>query len=128
MEPGTGHEGRRSVSFLTMNFQSEGGMNLFLAEGDFLVRALTDLISQCRSQIHQLEHEFEELEKLVGEREVPRDVLQALHRLARRREELGVSEEQLRERLTKLQEPHILPEHRVEPGLANSDGQEEAHA
>ena len=53
----------------------EGEMKRFRAEGDFLVRALTDLISECRGHIHQLEHEFEELNRLVGERELPRDVL-----------------------------------------------------
>ena len=45
----------------------EGEMKRFRAEGDFLLRALTDLISQCRSQIHQLGKDFEELEKLAGE-------------------------------------------------------------
>jgi hypothetical protein len=54
----------------------EGEMKRFRAEGDFLVRALVNLISQCRSQIHQFEHDFEELEKLAGERELPQDVLQ----------------------------------------------------
>ena len=67
----------------------EGELQRFRAEGDFLVRALTDLVSQCRSQIHQLEHEFQELEKLVGEREVPRDVLQAVHHIARRQKGVG---------------------------------------
>jgi hypothetical protein len=57
----------------------EGEMKRFRAEGDFLVRALTDLISQCRSQIHQLGQDFEELEKLAAERELPRDVLQTIH-------------------------------------------------
>jgi len=47
----------------------EGELKRFRSEGDFLIRGLTDLVSQCRSQIHQLEHEFEELEELVGERE-----------------------------------------------------------
>src|SRR5215469_3951742 len=67
----------------------EGELKRFRSEGDFLIRGLTDLVSQCRSQIHQLEHEFEELEELVGEREVPRDVLQAVHHMARRQK--GIS-------------------------------------
>jgi hypothetical protein len=49
-------------------------MKRFRSEGDFLLRALTDLISQCRSQIHQLGQDFEELEKIANEREPPRDV------------------------------------------------------
>ena len=51
----------------------EGEMKRFRAEGDFLLRSLVDLITQCRSQIHQLDHDFEELEKLVGGRELPRE-------------------------------------------------------
>jgi hypothetical protein len=102
----------------------EGELQRFRAEGDFLVRALTDLVSQCRSQIHQLEHEFEELEKLVGERDLPRDVLQAVHHMARRQRALGLSEAQLRERLNRLQELHILPEHRVQTDLNSDEGVE----
>ena len=37
--------------------------------------------------------------------------------MRRRQEGLGLSESQLRERLNQLQELHILPEHRVQPGL-----------
>jgi hypothetical protein len=99
----------------------EGEMKRFRSEGDFLLRALTDLISQCRSQIHQLGQGFEELEKLAAERELPRDVLQTIHHVARRQKGIGLSEEQLRERLTKLQDLHILPEHRVHPGLVDPD-------
>src|SRR6516165_5200608 len=73
----------------------EGEMKRFRAEGDFLVRALVNLISQCRSQIHQFEHDFEELEKLAGERELPRDVLQMIHHMAGRQRILGLSEPQL---------------------------------
>src|SRR6516162_11456402 len=62
----------------------EGEMKRFRAEGDFLVRALTDLITQCRSQIHRLGQDFEELEKLAAERELSRDVLQTIHHMARR--------------------------------------------
>jgi hypothetical protein len=70
----------------------EGERKRFRAEGDFLLRALTDLISQCRSQIHQFGRDFEELEKLAGERDLPRDVLQTIHNMARRRTALGLSE------------------------------------
>ena len=62
----------------------EGEMKRFRAEGDFLLRSLVDLITQCRSQIHQLDHDFDELEKLVGGRELPRDVLQAVHHMTHR--------------------------------------------
>ena len=61
----------------------------FRAEGDFLIRALVDLVVQCRSQIGRLESEFAELEKLAGEHELPRDVLQAIHHMARRQRTLG---------------------------------------
>ena len=103
----------------------QGEMKRFRAEGDFLLRALVDLISQCRSQIHQLGQDFEELEKLASEREFPRDILQTIHHMARRQRALGLSETQLRERLNQLQELHILPEHRVQPGI-NSDDQAES--
>src|SRR6201987_6373433 len=64
----------------------EGEMKRFRAEGDFLLGAITDLISQCRSQIHQLGQYFEQLEKLAGEPVLPRDVLQAMRHLARRQQ------------------------------------------
>ena len=99
-------------------------MKRFRAEGDFLLRALVDLISQCRSQIHQLGQDFEELEKLAGERDLPRDVLQTIHHMGRRQRALGLSESQLRERLNQLQEPHILPEHRVQPTCKIPSGRE----
>ena len=75
-----------------------------------MVRALVDLISECRGQIDRLESEFAELEKLAGGHELPRDVLQAIHHMARRQRTLGLSETQLRERLNQLQELHILPD------------------
>jgi hypothetical protein len=100
----------------------EGERKRFRAEGDFLVRALVDLVVQCRSQIDRLEGEFAELEKLACERELPRDVLQAMSHLAGRQGTLGLSETQLRERLNQLQELHILPEHRVQPD-SDSDGE-----
>jgi hypothetical protein len=101
----------------------EGEMKRLRAEGDFLLRALTDLISQCRT-IHRLGQDFEELEKLAGERDLPRDVLQTIHHMARRQRALGLSESQLRERLNHLQELHILPEHRVQPD-SDSEGEAE---
>ena len=79
------------------------------------MRALVELIVQCRSQIGRLESEFSELEKLAGEHELSRDVLQAMRHLARRSGTLGLSETQLRERLNQLRELHILPEHRTQP-------------
>jgi hypothetical protein len=45
-----------------------------------------------------------------------------VHHLARRQTGIGLSEEQLRDRLTKLQELHILPEYRAHTGLQSSDG------
>ena len=53
----------------------EGERKRFRAEGDFLVRALVDLVVQCRSEIGRLESEFVKLEKLAGKQELPGDVL-----------------------------------------------------
>jgi DNA-binding Lrp family transcriptional regulator len=47
-----------------------------------------------------------------------------VRRLSRRQEGIGLSETELRERLNRLQELHILPEHRVQPGV-NPEGGEE---
>jgi hypothetical protein len=100
----------------------EGEMKRFRAEGDFLVRALVDLVVQCRSKIGRLETEFAELEELAGEHELPRDVLQAMHHLARQQGIVGLSDTQVRERLNQLRELHILPEHRVQAD-SDSDGE-----
>ena len=43
---------------------------------------------------------------------LPREVLQAVRDLSRRQEGIGLSEAELRERLDRLRELHILPEHR----------------
>ena len=91
------------------------------------MRALVDLISHCRAHLGRLEGEFADLERLVRERDLPREVLQAVRHLSRRQEGIGLSETELRERLNPLQELHILPEHRVQPGL-NLDGQAETSA
>ena len=82
------------------------------------------LIAHCRAHLGRLEGEFADLERLVRERDLPRDVLQAVRHLSRRQEGIGLSETELRECLDRLQELHILPEHRVQPGVS-SDGQEE---
>lgn len=99
----------------------EGEMKRFRAEGDFLVRALVNVLSESRAHIDRLESEFAELQKLVSERELSRDVVQAVHHLSRRQKGIGLSETELRARLNRLQELHILPERRVQPGLADSD-------
>ena len=93
------------------------------AEGDFLVRALVDLISHCRAHLGRLEGEFADLERLVGERDLPREVLQAVRHLSRRQEGIGLSETELRARLDRLQELHILPEHRIQPGNDSEGGE-----
>ena len=102
----------------------EGERKRFRSEGDFLVRALVDVLSQCRFQIGQLECELTELEKLTAEQKLSREVLQALRQLARRPSGVGLGEQELRQRLDQLQELHILPEHRVQPGV-NPEGGEE---
>jgi hypothetical protein len=101
----------------------EGERKRFRAEGDFLVRALVDLISHCRAHLGRFEGEFADLERLVGERDLPRDVLQAVRHLSRRQEGIGLSETELRDRLNRLQELHILPEYRIQPGN-DSEGKE----
>ena len=85
---------------------------------------MVDLISHCRADLGRLEGEFADLERLVRERELPREVLQAVRHLSRRQEGIGLSKTKLRERLNRLQELHILPEHRLQPG-ANPEGGEE---
>ena len=94
-------------------------MQRFRAEGDFLLRALTDLISQRRSQIHQLGQDFAELEKLAGERELPRDVLQTIHHMARRQRALGLSETQLRGAAESNARVTHPGEHRVQTDLTS---------
>jgi hypothetical protein len=47
--------------------------------------------------------------------ELPREIRQAVHQMMRRRTGNGLSEDQLRERLDKLKELHILPEHSGSP-------------
>ena len=59
--------------------------------------------------MRQLGQDFEELEKLAAERDLPRDVLQTIYHMARRQRALGLSQSQLRERLNHLQELHVVP-------------------
>jgi len=80
----------------------EGEMRRFRAEGDFLLRALVDLISCSRSQIHQLERELTEFEKLADQHELPREIRQALHQIRQRCSGSGLTEDALRARLDKL--------------------------
>jgi hypothetical protein len=101
----------------------EGERKRFRSEGDFFVRALVDVLSQCRFQIGRMECELAELEKLAAKQKLPREILQALRHMATRQNGLGLSDQELRQRLDQLKELHILPEHRVKPGL-NSNGQE----
>jgi hypothetical protein len=91
----------------------EGEMKRFRAEGDFLLRALINLVSSSRSQIHQLERELTDFEKLTEQGELPREIHQAVHQMMRRCSRNGLSEDVLRGRLDKLRELRILPEDRV---------------
>ena len=70
----------------------EGERKRFRAEGDFLVRALVDLISHCRAHLGRLESEFADLERLVAEHELPREVLEPVLQLSRRQKRIGLSE------------------------------------
>jgi hypothetical protein len=91
----------------------EGEMKRFRAEGDFLLRALVNLVSFNRSQIHQLERDLTEFQKLTEQHELPREVRKAMHQMMRRRIGNGLSENQLRERLDKLTQLRTLPEDRT---------------
>jgi hypothetical protein len=93
----------------------EGEMKRFRAEGDFLLRALANLISQSRLQVHLLEHELTEFSKLVEQHDLPREIRKALHQMLRLSRGGGLDENQLRERLDKLKELRMLPEYRI-PG------------
>lgn len=93
----------------------EGEMKRFRAEGDFLLRALVDSITISRTQIHRLERTLSELEELAGRLEVRREFLKALHYALRQEHGTGLSDDQLRERLDKLRELHILRENRPDP-------------
>jgi hypothetical protein len=90
----------------------QGEMKRFRAEGDFLLRALVDSITVSRTQIHRLETALAELEQLAGRLEVPREFLKALHYALRQQHGTGLSDDQLRERLDKLRELHIVRENR----------------
>jgi hypothetical protein len=70
----------------------EGEMKRFRAEGDFLVRALVNVLSTNRSHIHRLETELGELAKLADELpDVPRELLKAIHDLDRQRNKTGLN-------------------------------------
>ena len=94
-------------------------MKRFRAEGDFLLRALTDFISQCRGQIHRLGQDFEVLENLAGEHELPRDVRQTIHYMSRRQRALGLSETQLRGAAESNARVTHPGEHRVQTDLTS---------
>jgi hypothetical protein len=102
----------------------EGERKRFRSEGDFLVRALVDVLSQCRFRIGRLEGELPALEKLAADQKLPREVLHALHQLARRPSGAGLSEQELRQRLDQLKELHIFPERRAQASLEDSEGDE----
>jgi hypothetical protein len=95
----------------------EGEMKRFRAEGDFLVRALVNLVSTSRSHVHRLETELGELAKLADALpDVPRDLLKAIHDLGRQRNKTGLNPDELRERLDKLSELRVMPEDRADIG------------
>jgi hypothetical protein len=96
----------------------EGELKRFRAEGDFLIRALVNLVSTNRSQIHRLETEFTELAKLADQLPgVPRELLKAVHDLHQQRNNTGLNQDELRERLDKPKELRVLPEDRASSGL-----------
>jgi hypothetical protein len=102
----------------------EGERKRFRSEGDFLVRALVDVLSRSRFQIGRLECELAEVQRLAAEQKLPREVLQGFRPTATRQKGRGLSDQELRQRLDQLKELHILPAHRVQPGI-NLEGREE---
>ena len=95
----------------------EGELKRFRAEGDFLVRALVNVVSTSRSHIHRLETEFAELAKLADQLpDVPRELLKAVHDLDRQRNKTGLNPDDLRERLDRLNELRAIPEDRADIG------------
>lgn len=103
----------------------EGERKRFRSEGDFLVRALVDVLSQCRFQVGRLESELAEVQRLAAEQKLPREVLQGLRPMATRQKGLGLSEQELRQRLDQLKDLHILPEQRAQASLEDSEGDRE---
>src|SRR6516162_7658608 len=62
----------------------EGELKRFRAEGDFLIRALVNLVATNRSHFHRLETELGELAKLADQLpDVPRELLKTVHDLDR---------------------------------------------
>jgi hypothetical protein len=55
---------------------------------------------------------------------LPREVLQALRHIATRQKGLGLSDQELRQRLDRLKELHILPEQRAQVSLEDSESDE----
>jgi len=95
----------------------EGELKRFRAEGDFLIRALVNLVSTSRSHIHRLETEFAELARLADQlADVPRELYKAIHELDRQRNKSGLNPDELRERLDKLNELRVMPEDRADTG------------
>jgi hypothetical protein len=95
----------------------EGEMKRFRAEGDFLIRTLVNLLSTSRSHIYRLETEFAELAKLADALpDVPQELLKAVRDLDGQRNKTGVSPDELRERLDKLNDLRVIPEDRADIG------------
>jgi hypothetical protein len=95
----------------------EGEMKRFRAEGDLLVRALINLVSTNRSHVHRLETELAGLAKLADELpDTPRELYKAIRELNRQCNKTGLSPEELRERLDKLNELRVVPENRADIG------------
>ena len=106
--------GNRNVLLNTLDLQER------LRDSQQSRRLAWQVLPEIRQgDFHQLGQDFDELEKIASERELPRDVLQTIHHMVRQQRALGLSETQLRERLNQLQELHILPEHRVQSDLSH---------
>jgi hypothetical protein len=90
-------------------------MKRFRADGDFLIRVLVNSITINRTQIQRLENAFSEPEELAARDELPHEFLKALHHALQLGHGTGLSDDQLLQRLDKLRELRVLPEHRIAP-------------
>jgi hypothetical protein len=65
------------------------------------------------------------VQRLAGEQKLSREVLQGLHHKATRQKGLGLSDQELRQRLDQLKELNILPEQREQASLEDPEGDRE---
>jgi hypothetical protein len=115
----------KSWRFLaTSGFPTKARGSASVRKGTFWCEPWSDVLSQCRFRVGRLECKLAELERLAAEQRLPREVLQAVCHLSRRQEGIGLSDQELRQRLDQLKELHILPEQRAKVGLEDFEDDE----